>query len=539
MLKSFMIIASSLLLGSSAFASNAESVPGEFVVKLKPGFQAIEFLSEDTDVVERLNSELLLVKRSVVELSAIAISDIEAIEGVEYAEPNYIYKVIGQESEERTIPNDTEFKNLWGLYNTGQQIKGKTGVAGVDIDAPKAWSIQTGSKEVVVAVIDTGVDPKIDDLKDNMWVNDAELNGQPGIDDDGNGFIDDIHGYDFVNNDGDPTDDHSHGTHCAGTIGGKGNDTNGVVGVAWNVSIMGVKFLSKRGSGTLANAVKSIDYAREAGAHIMSNSWGGGGFSQALKEAIERASEAGILFTAAAGNHRANNDLRPSYPASYEVPNVMSIAALDNKGELANFSCWGPTSVDVAAPGVDVLSTTINGLKYFSGTSMATPHVSGIAALLMSQNKDMTMLEVKERIINRAKPLKSLRGKVLSGGLASAYYALADLAPPVDPNDPVNWESVTVSASTPHPYNNKEEVRLVLRQAGAKKIAVHFENFETERWRDRVYIYDKDGKEVQKLHGKLGNVWSQPIDGDEIVVVLKADASINKYGFDITRLAFQ
>ena len=219
------------------------------------------------------------------------------------------------------------------------------GVVDADIDAPEAWDISTGSKETLVAVIDTGVDYEHEDIAPNYWTNpgesglDAEGNDKRtnGIDDDGNGFVDDYKGWDFANNDNDPMDDNSHGTHCAGTIGAKGDDGKGVVGVAWDVSIVGVKFLTGSGSGTLDNAIRSIDYVSAVGAKISSNSWGGGGYSAAMEEAIQRNKEDGILFIAAAGNSGTNNDTRAHYPSSYPLDNVLAIAATDNKDNLAGF----------------------------------------------------------------------------------------------------------------------------------------------------------------------------------------------------------
>jgi subtilisin family serine protease len=372
-----------------------------------------------------------------------------------------------------------------------------------------------------------------------MWVNLAEKNGQPGVDDDGNGFVDDIYGYDFSNNDGDPKDDHGHGSHVAGTIGAKGNNTLGVVGVNWNVKIMPVKFLSRGGSGTLENAVKAIDYATKMHARILSNSWGGGGFSQILEDSIKRANEAGILFVAAAGNDRANNDVSPHYPSSYDVPNVLSVAAIDNTGALAKFSCYGKTSVDVAAPGVNILSSTIGGYKTMSGTSMATPHVSGIAALVMSNEPTLTALQVKERIIATSRPLASLRGKMVSGGLANAYYALSNQPAPVDPTDPTNWAKLDISVSTAHPYLENTNQTFEVQAPNAKHFALYFEKFSTQRLYDTLRIYDKAGTLIATLSGNNDDTYSPVIEGDYAKLVFETDDSKNDYGFDIPRLAYE
>jgi len=328
-----------------------------------------------------------------------------------------------------TTPNDPRFGELYGLHNDGAN----GGTPGADINALDAWTVTTGSKDVVVAVIDTGVDYNHPDIAPNYWTNPGETgidaNGldksSNGIDDDGNGYIDDFRGWDFVNNDNDPMDDHNHGTHCAGTIGAKGNDGVGVVGVNWNVSIVGIKFLSSSGSGSLADAVKAIEYTTSLGVTLTSNSWGGGGFSDTMYAAINAANEAGILFVAAAGNSSANNDLSPHYPSSYDTDNVIAVAATDRVDGMAAFSCYGLNSVDIGAPGKDILSTVANNsYASYSGTSMATPHVAGVAALVKAAYPDATAAQIKARILNTADIVPALEGKTVTGGRVNAFNAL-------------------------------------------------------------------------------------------------------------------
>ncbi|MDA0970337.1 MAG: S8 family peptidase, partial [Planctomycetota bacterium] len=339
--------------------------------------------------------------------------------GVAYVEPDF---VINQAS----TPNDPDLSRLWGLHNTGQT----GGVDDADIDALEAWNITTGSRDVVIAVIDTGVDYTHRDLAANAWQNPGEIPGN-GVDDDGNGFVDDIYGYDFVNNDGDPMDDNGHGTHVAGTIGGVGNDGTGIVGVNWQISIMGLKFLSGGGSGSTSDAVRAVNYAtimrRDHGINIVAtnNSWGGGGFSQSLSDAIEGGGNAGILFIAAAGNEGNNNDTFPGYPASMTSEAIISVAATDSSNNLAGFSNYGATSVDVGAPGVGIYSALPgNGYASYSGTSMATPHVAGIVGLLAAANPNLTAAEIRTAILDTAVPISSLNGRVATGGLANAAAAL-------------------------------------------------------------------------------------------------------------------
>ena len=331
---------------------------------------------------------------------------------VKYAEPDYTLRIF------QVIPNDPDFEKLWGLHNTGQE----DGTADADIDAPEAWGITTGGS-VVVAVIDTGVNYNHEDLASNMWVNDGEIPSNQ-VDDDGNGYVDDYRGWDFYNQDNDPMDDHNHGTHCSGTIGAVGNDSTGIPGVNWTVKIMPLKFLDQCGSGSTSGAIEAILYAKNMGAKIASNSWGGGGYSESLYEAIQDFGDEGGLFVAAAGNDGTDNDETPSYPASYDLPNIIAVAATDRNDALAEFSNYGVTSVDVAAPGVAIYSTVIDGYDTFSGTSMATPHVSGVAALLKSQNTSWTYAPIKTAIESTVDPKTSLAGKVATGGRINAYEAL-------------------------------------------------------------------------------------------------------------------
>ncbi len=335
-----------------------------------------------------------------------------------YLEPDYIVHTM-------VDPSDPSYADgsLWGLDNGGQQ----GGLADVDIDAPEGWSVRTGAGGIVVAVIDSGINYLHNDLVSNVWVNSLEIAGN-GIDDDGNGWVDDIHGINVVSGSGDPFDDNGHGTHCAGTIGAEGNNGKGVVGVAWDVQLMGLKFLSADGAGKTSDAIACIEYALEMGADLMSNSWGGGGYSQALYDAIAVAEESGVAFVAAAGNAASDNDESPSYPASYELGNVVAVASIDRHGELSEFSNYGVSSVDIAAPGTDILSTWIGGADAYetiSGTSMATPHVSGVLALLLAEYPESGLEEQLRRLYYGGKLLPSLEDEVAFGVVASLEGALS------------------------------------------------------------------------------------------------------------------
>jgi subtilisin family serine protease len=344
--------------------------------------------------------------------------------GVVYVEPDFVVTPT-------IAPDDPSFSQLWGLSNTGQS----GGVVDADIDAPEAWSITTGSRSVVLAVVDSGVDVNHPDLAANIWRNPGEIAGN-GIDDDGNGFVDDVSGWDFVSNDNTPQDGNGHGTHVAGTIGAVGGNGRGVVGVNWEVSILPLRFLDDAGSGSTAAAIAAINYAtalRNAGVNVVASnhSWGGGGYSTSLRTAISRHNDAGIMFIAAAGNEATNNDAIPSYPASYDLPNVLSVAAIDRSDRLASFSNYGRTSVDLGAPGVSIYSTTPgNGYSTYSGTSMAAPHVTGVVGLLAAANPQATVSELRAAILDTVVPVAALgSGKTVTGGRLNAAAALERISP--------------------------------------------------------------------------------------------------------------
>ena len=414
---------------------------GEIIVKLQDQATQADLRAlnarNDASVEEDLPSSDVNVVDLPQDLTVQeAVQTYEASPDVEYAEPNFkLYPT--------ATPNDPSFNRLWGMNNTGQSI-GQTGTLDADIDAPEAWNVSTGNPTTVVAVIDEGIDINHPDLKDNIWRNPDEVPGD-GVDNDGNGYVDDINGYDFANDDASVYDPDpitgkgdEHGTHVAGTIAATGNNGVGVTGANWDAQVASLKFLGANG-GYTSDAVEAVNYAVKERIPISNNSWGGGGYSQSLRDAIARADAAGHLFVAAAGNGGAdgvgdNNDATPHYPSNYDVPNVISVAATDNRDALASFSNYGNNTVDLAAPGVDILSTLPgNRYGYYSGTSMATPHVTGVAALIKSQTPTADDAQLKGQILQFVDKKSNLTNRTTSDGRLNALRALTQSADTTDP----------------------------------------------------------------------------------------------------------
>lgn len=366
-------------------------------------------------------------------------SQYAAMADVVYAEPNYQIKLDDPIQKERpmggylqreadaSLPNDPQFADQWALNNLGQD----GGTSRADIDALEAWLKTTGSDEVVVAVLDSGVDYTHADLRANMWIRPESI---PAYTDDELGTYNDLNGFNGTDKVTDPMDDNGHGTHCAGIIGAKGNNGIGIAGINWKVKIMPLKFLGPGGSGSTDDAIEAINYAidrKKNGVNIrvISASWGSTSKSKALEDTIRAAGDAGILFVAAAGNDGSDNDGRPHYPSNYDLPNVISVAALDRNDQLATFSNFGVKTVHVAAPGKDILSTWLNDeYREASGTSMATPYVSGVAALIIANEPTITLVKLRERLLKSVDKIDALNGKVASGGRICAANALSGRA---------------------------------------------------------------------------------------------------------------
>jgi|GEM_PF-2427469 len=405
-------------------------VPGEVLVKFKKNVikkrKMNAHVQADTEVIREIPQlRVHRVKSRKGESTEVLLKRYLRNPNVEYAEPNVLFQI-------QLFPNDPFFSDLYGLHNTGQT----GGTVNSDIKAVEVWDFQVGDSAVIIADIDTGVDYTHPDLLGNMWANPGEIPGN-GIDDDGNGFIDDFRGWDFYNMDNDPMDDHGHGTHTAGTIAAEGNNGLGVVGVTWKAKIMPLKFLNSGGSGSSEDAALAIIYAADMGAKVASNSWGCGPsfdcFSQTLEDAIEYAQNKGMLFVAAAGNAGNDNDMIMTYPCTSIQSNVVCVAATDDSDKMAFFSSFGANTVDLGAPGVNILSTVPtgscvlcdpSGYISLSGTSMATPHVSGVAALIFSAFPSFQLEEIKENLLGGVDSNSTLAGKTVTGGRLNAEKAL-------------------------------------------------------------------------------------------------------------------
>ena len=356
--------------------------------------------------------------------AATVASEYQQLAEVEYAEPNFEIELDEAEAPlVPVLPHDPQFNDQWALANSGQ----RGGKQGADISAPLAWATTTGSEKVVVAVLDSGVDYTHEDLIQNMWMRPADM---APYQDNELGTIDDEHGFNAIDSASDPMDDNGHGTHCAGIIGAEGENNLGIAGVNWKVKIMPLKFLNSGGFGSTKDAIEAINYVierKKAGVNvrIISASWGSTQRSRALGDVIRKAYENDILFIAAAGNASTNNDRTPHYPSSY--PSVVSVAALDRHDELAKFSNYGVKSVAIAAPGVDILSTWLgDAYEEKSGTSMATPVVSGVAALILAEHPRLSVDDLKKKLLASTDPIVALKGKTVTGGRINAAKALAN-----------------------------------------------------------------------------------------------------------------
>jgi subtilisin family serine protease len=425
----------------AAKRSSAEGEP-EVMVKFRPTVNWADIKKLAGKNNDRVEDEIESVK-GLVAIDDLDNADAETVAAqyaamkdlVLYAEPNFKIefddptsfasaKDLLQRDLPEAKPNDPKFAEQWALNNPGQ-----TGKARADIDALKAWAKQRGSSEVVVAVLDSGVDYKHPDLVSNMWFRPDNV---PQYKDDELGTFNDERGFNAADNRSDPMDDNGHGTHCSGIIGAEGDNDEGIAGINWNVRIMPLKFLGRGGFGTTKDAIEAINYAinrKQSGVNVrvINASWGSTMYSKALEDSIRAAGENGILFVAAAGNATTDNDKRPHYPSNYNLPNVISVAATDKNDNLTSFSNYGVKTVHIAAPGREILSTWLNEeYREASGTSMAAPQIAGVAALIVANEPNISVEKLRERLLKSVDKLDSLSGKVENGGRINAAKALGN-----------------------------------------------------------------------------------------------------------------
>jgi subtilisin family serine protease len=569
---------------ASAFASEYRPVPGKFIIG-KKGDLDLNAIDKNSDfsvknslfglidsgknlgpktikkeLIDKQDDGLTIYEIEVDE--NVKLEDIESylkLTGDEYIEPLYQIKI-------KSLPNDRKWFGQWSLKNYGQDVTTRSleGKVGADIKILESWALTKGSREIKVGVIDTGIDYKHPDLKKNIWVNEKELKGDPGIDDDDNGFTDDIYGWNFsatghdhmyygVPGHPDPMDGNSHGTHVAGTIGAVANNNIGIAGINQYVSLVAIKFLSDAGSGSTKGAYRSILYAIELGVDVINASWGGGAPSRLVKSAIKKAGDAGILFVAAAGNDDVNADYSPSYPADYDVDSIISVAATDNSDQLAWFSNYGYRTTDIAAPGVDILSCIPRSMPerekyaFFSGTSMAAPHVSGVAALVLAHESGLKRkpIELKERLMGTTDKIPSLAGSVISGGRLNALSALTNTRSKIDEG---TWVDVDLNIATARYPSELIDRVWTISYPNAKAYKIHFSKADIDSSFDAAGIFDGNYRKVMNVPPTVAGAWSPAIYTDAVhlnfstaLLQVASDppfANRGSEGFEVDRISY-
>jgi subtilisin family serine protease len=444
-----LLVAFSVLVPAPAQAAEGGA---ELIVRFRPGVESGERLEARRAAGAAFEERLPLAGAQVVStepgrsLAAVE-SELEADPSVLYAEPNL------PRSAFRTPQADPAFVDQWALDNRGQVVDGRAGSVDADVDAPEAWDVTTGSPAVAVAVMDSGVELEHPDLAPGLWSNAAEAAGRVGVDDDRNGFVDDVRGWDFVDGDGIPEDLFGHGTHVSGIVGARIDDGHGIVGVAPGSRLLPIRTLDGRGIGRVDDAVRAYAYAARAGVRVLNASLGGPGGSTAERDAIR---EAGILVVAAAGNGGSDfigDDLdrsRRNYPCAYDLENVICVAASDAHDALAPFTDYGAQTVDLAAPGTRIVSTFRAPQSYHlaDGSSMAAPHVAGAAALLWAKNPGASVAQVRAALLAGVDRVPALAGRVITGGRLNARSSLDLLAPqPTSAPPPASAPAPLVVAS--------------------------------------------------------------------------------------------
>ncbi len=454
-------------------------------------------------------------------------------------------------SREGMFPNDPFFEKQWHLENLGQaDDKGQTGIAGCDSAMRQAWNLWQPKKDIILAIVDSGLDLKHEDIDPAiLWVNpgesgpDADGNDKRsnGIDDDGNGFIDDVHGYNFVRKTGDIQDDQYHGTHCGAIIGATANNGVGVTGMNTGLKIMIVKIFGLGGTLYGEEVGRAVKYAVDNGARVLSNSYGTPSFTQAMQDAVRYTHEKGALFVCASGNSRKDldNPEEKDYPSCYGVPNQLVVGATDNR-DLSSFANYG-SMVEIAAPGQNIFSLMPkNVYRAFSGTSQACPQVAAAATMVWCQNPDWTWQQVKAALLNGADQVRGL-GRYVKGGLRlNVANALQNKTGKRLPDyDFSKWQNEDRVIESLHPYYNGKEDRQAVKVPGATRFRLHFSRIEVNHNGDLLKIC-VPGSEmpVESINGVFGEGWSEVIEGDTAELLLISDQYVNGFGYRIDRIQF-
>lgn len=480
---------------------------------------------------------------SLTPLAALAFTVTERDEVTNTAQPSTHYLPYSVHN----IPTSSNDKNLddplylqqWALNPDEQKAH---------INIEQLWNTpqetnQWENEDVIVAIIDSGVDLNHPDLEGRFWANTKELFGSPGVDDDKNGYVDDIHGYNFLKQNGDVQDEYGHGTHCAGIIAANHNNGQGVKGVFPQVKIMAIKYLDKNGKGNPDHAAKAVEYAIKNKAHIISASWSSEEKHKGLEQAIKKANEAGIIFVNAASNNGLfgkDNDISHKYPANYDIDNIIVVASHDPDGSLSSFSHYGRTTVDLAAPGRDILSTTLGGgYGKNNGTSMATPFVAGVVGLLFWHKGILSALQVKDYLMKNTTFEFGLRKKVISNGRLNALASFEDQRTPhFTPSNWIDWPLNEVF-ETNHPYVANAVDLKVYHVPNARFIRIVIEDLEIKDG-DFLEISDFQGRTIHKLQNGVKEkiFYSDFIDGSDVIIRFQSDKYINGNGFRIEKLQY-
>lgn len=451
--------------------------------------------------------------------------------------------------------NDWYLNHQWAIKNIGQTVfdqKNETsiqGKKGIDIQILNAWKQTQGSKDIIIAVIDTGIDFSQKELQSALWKNEAELYGTRGVDDDHNGYIDDIYGINLVRPEEKlPVDRNGHGTHVASIIASNSiGDGPGIMGISPKTRIMVIKYLDDQMYALTDQAGLAIRYAVDMGAQIINCSWGSALPSKSLEEAIHYAKTKNVLIVAGAGNDAMNLDLyqyqdpnaEGFFPALYrqQYDNVISVAAIDPQGEATSISNFGKTTVDIAAPGWGVWGWTLNGIQKYQGTSQATPFVSGVAALIKSLYPDLQPAEIRKRLLENASPLKALRKKIISGGYLNASASILNQKPAVDTHDPINWQHQDWKWESTHPYFANQKTTKTLAIPKSRKIALHFKKLSLYS-EDPILVTDSAGQKFE-IYGNQVDDYTPLFSGPKIQIQFHVKSKQSLWGFEFDKVAFK